>query len=313
MGLLSLGFSLVGLKLKHSQWLLRSNGLQSRLIELENGSTIHCWTPIIHGNRHDGSISSDVVEPSKPALLLLHGFGAEGTIAWENQVAILSKHFSLYMPDLLFFGRSTTSNEERSELFQAECVYEAMRKVGLQEAMVGGHSYGGFVAYRMAHLYPSFVRKVVIVSSGVMMNPHSNDQLLEKSGFTNINDILVPRNVADFKKSLKFAFNDLPWLPNFVYRDLFQSMSSDRQRRLELIEGLVLGTEKAPPLPRIEQNVLIIWGDEDQIFNIALGHQLKDFLGAKAELATIKGVGHMPPMVKPKEFNRLMLPFLMRS
>lgn len=361
-------FSLVGLKLKHSKWLLRSHGLQSSVIELDNGCKIHCWAPSSSSlsassspaphhnhcetdgtnNQHnsaDNLQSSDVKQldpnpisspPSKPALLLLHGFGADGTLSWENQLAILSKHFSLYLPDLLFFGNSTiiadklNSGPEThtqqdkgspmveeavrySEIFQAECMYKTMKKMGVREAVVLGHSYGGFVAYRMAHLYPRFVKRLVILSSGIMMNPHSNDALLRKSGATRIHDLLVPTTLPIFIKSLQLVLNDyLPtWLPSFLYKDMLESLSGDRKGRLQLVDDIILGKEDAPPLPTIEQSTLILWGEEDQIFDVTLAHQLKEFLGEKAKLVTMKGVGHVPHMVKPKEFNGVLLASLL--
>lgn len=384
-------FSLVGLKLKHSKCLLRSHGLQSSVIELDNGCKIHCWAPSssslsasspppnrIHGsdstnNQHfdptspscpcsplssncnattttthhksaDNLQSIDVKHldpnpisspPSKPALLLLHGFGGHGTLSWEYQLAEFSKHFSLYLPDLLFFGNSTIADElnsgpdthtqqdkgspmveeavRYSEIFQAECMYKTMKKMGVREAVVLGHSYGGFVAYRMAHLYPRFVKRLVILSAGIMMNPHSNEPLLRKSGATRIHDLLVPTTLPIFIKSLQLVLNDyLPtWLPSFLYKDMLESFAGDRKRRLQLVDGIILGKEDAPPLPTIEQSTLILWGEEDQIFDVTLAHQLKEFLGEKAKLVTMKGVGHVPHMVKPKEFNGVLLAYLL--
>lgn len=314
----------MGLKLKHSRWFLRSHGLESRVVELENGSTIHCWVPAGYGHdqhhkelssrikdNHDGLEGIDAVIKPKPALLLLHGFGGDGTMAWESQVPCLAKHFSLFLPDLLFFGESRTTNKQRSEFFQAECMFTLMQRLGVREALVGGHSYGGFVAYRMAHEYPHFVTRLLLISSGVMMGPTSNEPLLKSFGASKIEDVLVPQNVADMKKGLKFVFNKFPsWLPNFIFKDMFQLMSGNRQSRLELVEGIILGKDGAPPLPRVQQDVFVVWGDRDQIFNVELAHQLKDFLGDKAELAVITGVGHVPPMENPKKLNQLMLHFL---
>ncbi|MCO5609655.1 hypothetical protein L7F22_063885 [Adiantum nelumboides] len=281
-------FSLVQLKLKHSRWILRSHGLQPQVIELHNGCKIHCWAP--------------PAASSKPALLFLHGFGASGTIAWDSQVAPFSKHFSLYLPDLLFFGASTidmgvdsqhqhaveqfsTSKVEHpertvkfSEIFQAECMHETMNKMGVQEAVVLGHSYGGFVAYHMAHLYPSFVKRVVIVSSGIMMDSHTNDNLLQEFGSSRIHDMLVPPTLPLFKKSLQFTFNGYlpPWLPSFFYKDMYESLSGDKVRRLQLVDDIILGKEDSIPLPTINQSTLILWGDEDRIFNINLAYKLKE-------------------------------------
>lgn len=142
------------------------------------------------------------------------------------------------------------------------------------------------------------------------MNPKSNDALLEKFGASRIEEILVPDNPDVLRRSLKLVVYKLPWLPDFVYRDMFELMRGDVEGRLELVDGIIVGKENAPPLPKIEQDVLIIWGDKDQIFNIQLAHQLQEFIGSKARLEILKEVGHVPAMEKAKEFNRLLLDFL---
>lgn len=233
-------------------------------------------------------------------------------MAWESQIACLVKRFAVYMPDLLFFGESRTTNKQRSEFFQAECMRKTMQMLGVREAIVLGHSYGGFVAYRMASEYPEFVKRLVIVSSGICMNPTTNDPLLKKFGGTDIEELLVPDSTENMRKGLKFVFNKLPWLPNFVYEDMFESMRGDREGKLELVDGIILGKEHAPPVPKIKQEVSIIWGDQDQIFDIELAYQLKDFLGGKTELGIVKDAGHVLMMENAKEFNRVLIEFLTR-
>eukprot|EP00250_Pteridium_aquilinum_P026720 c33487_g1_i1 orf=205-1227(-) len=335
-------FNVMELKLKHSRWVLRSHGLEARMVELENGSSIHCWVPsewscaqLDNVCSRNGDLGVDEVcssygEPGhpqsqglndvaaklklKPALLLLHGFGADGTIGWERQVPSLAKHFSLFLPDLLFFGESRTHNKQRTELFQAECMFTLMEKLGIVKEggfAVCGHSYGGFVAYRMAHLYPRYVKRVVIMSSGILMDSTSNNlPLLQKFGASKIEDFLIPHTALDFQKGLTFIFHRVPWMPSFVFKDMFELLSGDQQGRHELIDGLVLGKKNAPSLPKISQGVLIIWGDHDQVFNVDLAYALKDFLGDNARLIQIKEVGHMPHMEKPKEVNLAILKFL---
>lgn len=248
-------------------------------------------------------------------MLLLHGFGGDGTLDWESQISCLVKRFDVFLPDLLFFGDSTTSNKQRSEFFQAECMWLMMQQLGVQEAVVTGHSYGGIVAFRMAHEYPQFVKRLVIVSSGICMNPKSNDPLLEKFGAAKIEEVLLPDSPESMRKTLKFVLNkQLPWLPNFLFRDVFEVifMRGDRDGQIELIDGIIIGKENAPPLPKIDQEVLIVWGNDDQIFNIELAHQLKDLVGKKAELAIIKHAGHLPIIENAKEFNKLLVDFVTR-
>lgn len=308
-------FNVMELKVKHSKWVLRSHGLGTRVVELENGSTIHCWVPL-HWSTN-GELEALHVAATlklKPALLLLHGFGMDGTINWEQQVSSLAKKFSLFIPDLLFFGKSRTSSNQRSEVFQAECMFRLMEKLGIVQIdgfAVCGHSYGGFVAYRMAHLYPSFIKRVVIMSSGIMMDATTNNlPLLQKFGASRIEDFLIPHSALDFQKGLSFVFHKPPWLPFFILKDMLEILSGNHQERQELIEGAIIGRKNASPLPKINQDVLIIWGDHDKVFNIDLAYSLKNFLGDNATLALIKDVGHMPQMEKPKDVNFAISKFL---
>ncbi|KAI5073342.1 hypothetical protein GOP47_0011355 [Adiantum capillus-veneris] len=294
------------LKLKHSRWVMRSHGLEARLLQLDNGSCIHCWLPAPWPRPADAS-----TRPLKPPLLLLHGFGADGTLGWERQVPSFANQYSLFIPDLLFFGQSMTTNKQRSEIFQAECMFAMMEKLGVGECVVCGHSYGGFVAYRMAHLYPSYIKRVIIISSGILMDATtSNIPLLETFGASTIEEILIPHDVLDFKKGLSFIFHKIPWLPSFVIKDMFALFSGDRQRRHELMDGIILGKKNAPPLPKINQDVLIIWGDHDQVFNLDLAYSLKEFLGDHVALTVINEVGHMPQMENSRDVNKSILEFL---
>ncbi|MCO5610740.1 hypothetical protein L7F22_064981 [Adiantum nelumboides] len=245
---------LVSLKLKHSRWLLRRHGLEPKLVELENGSTIHCWVPVtaakthrrrskVRGYEHDYINDSVGLNPAcherasdhtkeveydngaarKPALLLLHGFGTDGTLSWDTQLCVLTKDFRVYIPDLVCFGKSTTTNEQRSELFQAECMLAMMHQLGIRRAAVAGHSYGGFVAFSMAHRFPDFVTCLIVINSGIMMNPSTNHDSLHELRATKSEDILAPSSVSDTKKGFKIVYDKLPsWLPTCLFKEPFQ-------------------------------------------------------------------------------------------
>ena len=80
----------------------------------------------------------------------------------------MSKTFNIYMPDLLFFGKSYTKSKEQTPRYQAKCVMEGLRRgFGVEKCTVYSISYGGWVGYFMAEMYPTIVEKNVIVSSGM--------------------------------------------------------------------------------------------------------------------------------------------------
>lgn len=144
--------SLVALYTLFLRRAFRAAGLTPKVIPVDHKTTLHCWVP-------------DFPDESKPAVVLVHGFGPSAEYQWRRQVKYLSKFFNLYVPDLVFFGESTTTSSERSEVFQAKCVSGLMERLGVGRYSVVGTSYGGFVAYHMAKNHGERVEKMVVASS----------------------------------------------------------------------------------------------------------------------------------------------------
>ncbi|EFJ35592.1 hypothetical protein SELMODRAFT_80187 [Selaginella moellendorffii] len=294
----------------------RSLGLIEKTFPLRDSVTVmRCWVP---------DRASPGYDPSKPPLMLIHGFAANGIAGWEHQLPDLSRNFALYVPDLVFFGGSTTSDERaRSEFFQARCMLEILEAEGVDGAAVAGTSYGGFVAFRMAELDPARVKRVVIASSGVCMDPHSNDAILDAFQARHIHEVLMPSSIAVQKKSIQLCLYKRLWLPDFFVRDLMEVYGGNRKERIELLDGLprsrcqsshrqrhTLGNHFSSTYIALEQEVLILVGSHDRIFDLELAKQLKAHLGENAMLVVIEKTGHVPQVERPKEFNKHLQAFL---
>ncbi|CAI5482110.1 unnamed protein product [Closterium sp. Yama58-4] len=141
--------------------LYRSYGLRLEHFIVEDGHTrMACWVPASHGKpAYDDGDGDSVASPAtaserrstsrKPPLLLIHGFGASSLNHWIKQIPVLSRHFELYIPSLVFFFSSTSaSSKRRGEFFQAEAMLGLMDALGIERCQVVGLSYGGIVAYR---------------------------------------------------------------------------------------------------------------------------------------------------------------------
>ncbi|CAM6089315.1 unnamed protein product [Calypogeia fissa] len=303
-----LNFSLVEYYQRRLQVLYRSCGLESRLVDLEDGTIMKCWIPQRNKERAIAMATSN----QKPPVVLLHAFGSSAN-SWNYQVKPFSKFFDLYIPDLVFFGDSTTSRTERSEFFQADCIVKMLQQLSVPKYSVVGTSYGGFVAYRIAHMYPDSVDKLVISSSGVIMDSSSNQRLIDKFKVNSIKDILLPTTVEGMRRVAGLAFHrQLPFpIPRFIMEDYLEHvLIKNYKEREELTDSLVLGKDESPPLPIVPQDVLIIWGEFDEIFNVQLAHQLKEHIGDKAKVVVMKNCAHVPQVEKASEYNKHVLCFL---
>ncbi|KAL5822362.1 hypothetical protein ACOSQ4_020262 [Xanthoceras sorbifolium] len=267
-------------------------------VDLDDQTTLHFWTP-----NHR--------KFNKPTLVIIHGYG--GTSRWQflYQVRSLAVGFNLYVPDLLFFGKSRTSNSDRSDAFQAKCLVQGMRRLGVDRFTVYGISYGGFVAYRMAEIHPQEVEKLVIVSSGIGYSENQKQKHLENIG-RDISGILVPESPQDLRLLVTLAFSNhgyMKWIPDFLLREFINVMhNTNRKGQVELINYL-MKKDANPNIPILTQETLIIWGDEDKVFPVELAHQMHRSLGPRSRLVIIKNIGHAANIESPNQLNNLITSF----
>nr|GEV00818.1 epoxide hydrolase 4-like [Tanacetum cinerariifolium] len=274
---------------------LAASGLSSQFIDVDAETTVHFWGPSLSKNG----------DSKKPSIVLIHGFGPHGVWQWRQQVSFLSPYFHVYIPDLVFFGESTTKSSERSEIFQAKAIGNLMEKIGVNKYSVVGTSYGGFVSYRLAEMWPERVEKVVIASSGVNMRPIHNVELMKRANVEKIDELMLPQTAGQLRTLLRLAvFNNRVYMPDFFLNDFIDKLyCENRNEKLELLKGVTLGRHDTPNIFPLQQEVLIIWdvGTIDKL------------LGKKASLEVMKKASHVPQLEQARNFNKILYNFLCAS
>ncbi|KAL6962748.1 hypothetical protein U1Q18_037705 [Sarracenia purpurea var. burkii] len=284
-------------------WCYRSyfsnSGLRPTVTDLGDGTVMHCWVP---KTRKD----------AKPNLVLIHGFGANAMWQWGEVVRLVVSHFNVYVPDLVFFGDSYTTRSERSESFQARCLMRVMEANRVGKTSVVGLSYGGFVAYAMAAEFPEAVERVVICCAGVCLEEKDlAEGMFRVSDLEEAAGILLPQTTEKMKELMHYTFFKPPKaVPSCLLQDFIDVMFTEHvEEKKELIRAIAK-ERKLSELPKIPQATLIIWGDQDQVFPLELGHRLKRHLGDNAQLVVIKNAGHAFIVEKPKELHKHLKTFL---
>jgi hypothetical protein len=110
-----MGFSIVSLMSSMFHRSFVSAGLRPHSVSVDSDTSIHCWIP---ASLPVSSESKESNSNPKPVILLIPGFGLNAIWHWNAQVGALSHHFDVIVPDLIFFGGSTTCSSLRSEVFQ---------------------------------------------------------------------------------------------------------------------------------------------------------------------------------------------------
>ncbi|CAN1225344.1 Epoxide hydrolase 3 [Linum perenne] len=274
---------------------MKMAGVKTHAVQIQPGTVMNFWVPL----------ETIPKPPTKPVVVLIHGFAGEGIVTWQFQVGALTKKYSVYVPDLLFFGGSVSDSSDRSPRFQAETLVKGLRKLGVETCMVVGFSYGGMVAFKMAELYPDMVRGMVVSGSILAMTDSISVETLGRIGFKSSSELLLPTSVKGLKALLSVAAYKKLWFPERLHRDFLEVMFSNRKERGELLEGLVISNQDTT-IPKFRQRIHLLWGENDQIFRLDLAQNMKEQLGEKATVESISKAGHLVHLERPCAYNKCL-------
>jgi pimeloyl-ACP methyl ester carboxylesterase len=262
--------------------------------------------------------------PGAPIVLFIHGMGAWSELWRPTLTATAAAGFRAVAMDLPPFGfseRPVASAYGRQA--QARRILGVIDALGAGQATLVGHSFGGGPTMEAVLLEPRRVRALALADAAVgldaepgggaaavvlrarplrstlvattVTNPLLTRRLLTQ--FVANHDAVTGARIQVLQAPLVVqgatdAFGD--WLLDFVTsREVALSTQVDAYRALTL-------------------PTLVIWGDRDATTPLAQGRRLAQLI-AGAELAIMPGIGHMPQIEDPAQFDRLLLAFLARS
>src|SRR5688500_3022732 len=112
---------------------------------------------------HNGlTVAYDEVGTGMP-VVLLHGFPHNRSL-WAPQTSALLEHGRCIAPDLRGFGESGREGPYSMEQYAADVV-ALLASLGIDRAVVGGLSMGGYVALALWRAKPEIVRALVLADT----------------------------------------------------------------------------------------------------------------------------------------------------
>ena len=267
----------------------------------------------VHLPESDGSLFLFDAGPADavPALLI-HGLGDEAD-TWRHLIPSLSNQCHVLAPDLPGFGRSAPLQQGHGIPSYVQVLTELLDMQGLGRVALIGHSLGGIVAQSMALAVPERVERLVLIGGSLVARK-------QKIGLSTIL-FLIPglgewlynglrRNPDAAYRTLYPYYNDLDALPEadraFLYQRVNERVWSDKQRRafLSIYRHLV---RWLPAQQRTLEDRLgvfhvpttAIWGEVDQVNDVANGHALVE-LQPTAHLVVVPGGGHNVQQERPE-------------
>jgi pimeloyl-ACP methyl ester carboxylesterase len=246
-----------------------------------------------------------------PAVLMTHGYG-DTNRTWDAQREALSR-YRLITADLRGHGETESPADPAAYSLPATVadLRALLHHLGVERAVVGGLSLGGYVSLAFSLAHPEMVRALVICDSGPGFRnaearaawnerAHGRAVRLEKEGVAALGSSRAAREIA------RDAGADAPPDDPNGYVPRHRSA----QGLAHAARGMLAqtGPEVIDGLPRIAVPTLIIVGDRDEPFLAPSAYMAKKIPGAR--LKTIPGAGHLSNVDQPDAFNRVLLDFL---
>jgi pimeloyl-ACP methyl ester carboxylesterase len=231
------------------------------------------------------------------AVLLGHGYSAIGRM-WDGQRAALGDRYRIVSWDMR--GHGQTESPKDPAQYSAALTVADMRALlehcGIERAVVGGLSLGGYVALAFYLAHPDMVRALVICDSG--------------PGYRNA-EARAAWNKRAHERAAELEAKGLDVLAGRS-REMREAMGhhASAQGLAHAARGMLVqeGSEVIDGLGSIRVPTLVIVGDQDQPFLAPCEYMAKKIPDAR--LAVIPGAGHSSNLDQPAIFNRVLSDFL---
>lgn len=236
------------------------------------------------------------LDPARTTLVFIHGAGGTGAF-WQAQVEGLAQRANTIAIDLPGHGTSDGGAKDRIE----DCARAVIDFVGAIEAsrpILCGVSLGGAVTQQLLLESPGLFKAGILISTGSKLKvaPEIFDAIENDfNGYLDMIVNLVTSKATDPDQVKRFRQDTARCRPEVLLADYRACDRFDVMQRVASIT--------AP--------VLVVTAADDQVTPPKYGDFLENNI-SNASRAHIANAGHIVPMEKPEEVNRVIIDFLKR-
>jgi pimeloyl-ACP methyl ester carboxylesterase len=237
---------------------------------------------------------------SGPPVVLVHGLGGRAEDWWNVAPVLAKAGFSVYMPDLLGFGRSQQPADfSYSVRDQAAMIVAFMDALGIKQADIAGWSMGGWIVQLVAFEHPERVSRLIIIDSvGLNIKPTWDTNLF------------VPTSPEQLDQLDALLMPNPPTIPPFIARDYLRIFRRNGWVIKRALATMQTGQDVTDHLLlQLKMPVLIVWGSLDQIVPVDQAQTMHKLI-PQSQLLVIPGCGHMVPLQCSAEMDTTALQFI---
>jgi pimeloyl-ACP methyl ester carboxylesterase len=233
-------------------------------------------------------------------LVLIHGFGLDRTI-WRETAEQYLADYRVILPDVRGHGESNAPEGAYPMSLLAADLAGLLDHLQIEEAVVCGHSMGGYIALAFAAQFPDR-----LAGLGLITTRAEADSPEKRAGRYALVEAVRARGSVALAETLAPRLSHEPDLVQAAYEMIAATSPQG-------IIGAALGMAERPDrtalLDEIDVPALVVAGIEDQIVD------LEDALGmverlAQGEFVEINCAGHLPMWEQPESLGRALDIFL---
>ena len=228
-----------------------------------------------------------------PPVILSHGFLMDREM-FAPQVEALSPEFRVITWDERGFGETEFDGQPFTYWDAAQDCLGLLDQLGIQEAVLGGMSQGGFLSMRAALLAPERVRALVLIDT--------------QSGVED------PKRLPAYKQMQEIW---LETIANLIIGDpvlnevwIAKWRTLPREAMAEPCNCLFDREDITDRLGEISCPAIVFHGTEDQSIELELGEQLSKNLPGSVGVVQVEGAAHAGNLSHPDQVNGPLLAFL---
>ena len=237
-------------------------------------------------------------------VILLHGYSDSG-FSFSRILPLLPRTWRIYALDLRGHGNSEQPEAGYGMRDLASDVVAFMEALGLDRAVLVGHSMGSFVAQQVALAAPGRLAGLVLLDGATSIRKMQGIDEFEAM-VAGLADPVSREFVREFQVSTMHQ----PVPEAFLEAVIGESMKLPARVWQALLEGM-LRTDPAAGDALAQIPALLLWGDRDAIFARAEQSALLASFGA-GTLTVYPETGHAPHWERPEDVARDLQAFVAR-
>ena len=233
-------------------------------------------------------------------VVLLHGLMAS-TRVFDDVIEMGRKEFRFLTLDLPHSGQSRDWAKMTPAAI-AQKLLPWLKKRGVKQAIVFGHSFGGLVALELAVKAPKLVERLVIASAPAVGIHAQAKKILALPGADEGAAMIakLPLWKPLVRRYIEWLFGDPAKLTDRHVEGYFQSLQNPGAwpGMLEATRSVSAYILPAEAIIASKVPIEVLWGEKDRLVSIIDGERLA--VAVDAGFTVLHGVGHCVPEENPE-------------